>query len=249
MHPVFYEIFEKLPRVGPGNNEFTKIAYKILASYKGFSQSPKVLDIGCGTGVQTIQLAKLMDGKIIALDNHQAFLNTLKHQSKNEGVSNKIDCLQGDMGAMDFKNESFDLIWAEGSIFILGFERGLKEWHRYLKPAGFMALSEAFWFKPTPPQELKEFWAQLSPGLLDLEGALKVINKSGYSCVGHFRLPETCWIDFYNPIEEELKVFRKKYTNDAQAFEVIEFLGKEIEMYRKYSDYYGYIFFLLQKKE
>jgi len=33
---------------------------------------------------------------------------------------------------MDFPDESFDIIWAEGSTFIIGFERALREWRRLI---------------------------------------------------------------------------------------------------------------------
>lgn len=37
---------------------------------------------------------------------------------------------------MPFDAESFDLLWAEGSIFIIGLARGLKNFRACLKPGG-----------------------------------------------------------------------------------------------------------------
>ena len=39
----------------------------------------------------------------------------------------------------------------------------------------------------------------------------------------------------------------KKYTNNKEALTVIEEEENEIELYRKYSDYYGYEFYIMQK--
>ena len=250
MNHVFYEIFGQLPRVGPGNNESTRKAFKILTSGQKSPRYLNILDIGCGTGIHTIQLAKLIDGKITAIDNHQAFLDKLQRRLEKEGVVDKIVCLPGDMGAMDFEKESFNVIWAEGSIFILGFARGLKEWWKYLKPGGLMALTEIFWFKPAPPEELKAFLGQECPGMIGLEEAVAVIERSGYNLIDHFPLPEIAWwADYYRPLERLLEAFREKYRDNSEALGIIEHIQREIDMYRKYSDYYGYIFFMLGKKE
>ncbi len=63
----FYELFESLPRCGPGDNKSTRRAYHVL---KDVPQQPCILDIGCGPGVQTLELARVSNGRIVALDNH-----------------------------------------------------------------------------------------------------------------------------------------------------------------------------------
>lgn len=250
MNDVFYEIFDELPRVGPGNNESTRKAFKCLNPGSRLPRHSKLLDIGCGTGNHTLQLAKLFDGNITALDSHQAFMDKLQNRLEKEGVADKIDCVIGDMGAMNFEEESFNVIWAEGSIFILGLEKGLKEWRKFLAPGGLIALSDLFWFKPSPPEELKALWDQQCPWMVDLEGARKIVERSGYNLIDHFQVPENAWWDEYNnPLEKQLKVSRDKHRNNSEALGVIESLQTEIDMYRKYSDYYGYLFLMLEKRE
>lgn len=250
MEKFFYEIFEQLPRVGPGNNESTRKAFEIITSGAELPRHLNILDIGCGTGIHTIQLAKLINGKITAMDNHQAFLDKLQNRLDAEGVLDKIDCILGDMGSMAFEKESFDVIWAEGSVFILGFEKGLNQWRKYLKSGGYIALTEIFWFKPDPPAELKTYFDQICPGMLSQEEALRVTEKAGYRPIDFFQLPEIAWWDdLYRPLEEQLKVFREKYPDNPDALGTIDSFQMEIDMYRKYSDYYGYTFFILEKKE
>ncbi|MCK4765025.1 MAG: class I SAM-dependent methyltransferase [Candidatus Aminicenantes bacterium] len=247
MEQLFYQIFEQLPRVGPGNYDSTKKAFNILRHAKPLPENPKILDIGCGTGLHTVQLAKLSNGRITALDNHREFLDSLKQHAKAQGMADNIDCVPGDMGAMDFENRSFDIIWAEGSIFILGLENGLKLWKKYLKTGGMMALTDLFWLKPEAPGELKTFFDQISPGMMSREDAAQVIEACGYHCTGHFQLPGCAWWDdFYRPLENVLKDFREKYANNPEDMVIIEAFQKEIDMFRKYSDYYGYIFFILE---
>jgi ubiquinone/menaquinone biosynthesis C-methylase UbiE len=67
------------------------------------------LDVGCGPGMQTIELAKNTDGIIYALDNHDKFLDHLKNKAKKENLDNKIQMINGSMFTLDkyFKKEEF----------------------------------------------------------------------------------------------------------------------------------------------
>jgi ubiquinone/menaquinone biosynthesis C-methylase UbiE len=99
---------------------------------KDLPANPRILDIGCGPGMQTIKLAKLPNWLVDALDNHLPFLDQLNENAKKEGVSQKIRAAMGDTANLKFASESFDLIWSEGAIFVIGFEKGLREWRRLL---------------------------------------------------------------------------------------------------------------------
>jgi len=103
---IFFEIHKDLPREGPGSNECTRKAYSYLQE---LPPEPNILDIGCGPGAQTIELAKKTDGQIIALDNHVPFIEQLNHQAKSEGVENKIKIVEGSMFDMPFDEETFEL--------------------------------------------------------------------------------------------------------------------------------------------
>ena len=50
------------------------------------------------------------------------------------------------MDALPFQEEELDLIWSEGAIYNIGFERGMNEWNKFLKKNGFIAVTEASWF-------------------------------------------------------------------------------------------------------
>lgn len=243
MNHIFYEIFETLPRVGPGSKEATTRAFNTLTS-KG---DENILDIGCGTGIHTIQLATLTTGRITALDNHPGFLSKLEERVKEEGLADRIECVKGDMSAMEFEEASFDLIWAEGSIFIMGLANGLKEWKKFLKPSGSLALTDVFLYNPNPPAELRKFWDKTDPGILDTTGAKEVIREAGFKIIDRFCLPQSAWWeDFYTPLEEQLKHFRVKYADNPEGLGLIDSLQWEIDIFRKYNDLYGYIFFLLE---
>ena len=126
----FYELFSSLPRGGPGDNKSTRKAFAYL---KNLPSEPLILDIGCGHGMQTIELARISKGKIIALDNYQLFLDILIKKVKEEGFEKRIIIKNQSILEMDFKNDTFDIIWSEGAIFIMGFRNGLKKCNKLLK--------------------------------------------------------------------------------------------------------------------
>ncbi len=249
MDQLFYDIFERLPRVGPGDNDSTRKAFNILTSGRDLPEHLNILDIGSGTGIHTIQLAKLMEGKIIALDRHQPFIDKLQKRLEPEGVSEKIDCIKGDMAAMTFEKESFDIIWAEGSIFIMGVEKGLTEWKKFLRPGGLIAFTDIFWLKPDIPAELRDFFEEADPGMLSREEAVNVVERSGYNRIDHFCIPRSAWWNYLGPLEQQLNVFREKCKGKPEAEGLIARLQREIDLFREYPDYYGYVFFLLEKKD
>ena len=154
------------------------------------------------------------------------------------------------MDSLSFVTEELDLIWSEGAIYIIGFERGLKEWRKFLKPGGFIAVSEASWFTEDRPAEIEEFWENAYPEIDIIPHKVIQMQKAGYIPVAAFVLPEYCWTDnFYTPQVSAQEKFLKKYAGNKTAEEFIEYQRHEAGLYYKYKDYYGYTFYIGKKEE
>jgi SAM-dependent methyltransferase len=211
-------------------------------------ECPRILDIGCGPGGQTLELARQTGGTVIALDTHHPFLDELDVRASKAGLADKISTLNRSMFAMDFEPFSFDLVWAEGSIYIYGLEKALKDWSILLHHGGCMGITEAVWLRENHPQELSEFWQAAYPEMRHLSEVLDLIPSMGYELLGHFVLPESSWWEsYYTPLQSRIDQLRIQYTDDVDALAQLDEEEREIEIYRRYHDWYGYAFFIMQK--
>jgi len=240
-----YELCEALPRSGPGDNEFTRRAFNSIPQPQ---KHPFILDLGCGQGMQTIELAKISDGKIIALDNHQGFLDILMGQAKKQRLEEKIIPQNMSMLDMNFEEETFDIIWSEGALYFMGFQNGLKRCHQLLKDKGYLAVTELVYTVSDLPCAVVEYFGTEYPDIKNIAEKIETIKKEGFSLISNFTLPESAWLDnYYIPIENELSRLNKKYQGNEVALSVFEGFKHEVDFYRKYSKFYGYEFFVMQK--
>lgn len=175
--------------------------------------NPQILDVGCGTGVPTIKLAEISKGNITGVDNDTESLYILQKKIKSRGLDEKVQVIKESIYTMDFPEESFDIIWAEGSVFVMGFENSIKKWRRFLKPEGFIVIHD----------DNKE-----------KNKKLKSIKKHGYRLIKQFELShQVWWEEYYTPLEQLIKEFKHKYPDDS---ELINELNKDQrEIYESFS--------------
>lgn len=163
-------------------------------------------------------------------------------------MAGKVAFRLEDMRTVEFGEGSFDVIWSEGAICCMGFREGLEKCRRWLAPEGFLALTELCWLRPDVPPECRSYLQSLYPPVMDIDGNLSAITARGYRVADHFALPESAWTEEYHrPLEERLSVLRGRYAGDSDRLGMIEFIQAEIDGYRKYGQYYGYAFFVLQR--
>jgi cyclopropane fatty-acyl-phospholipid synthase-like methyltransferase len=250
-----HEIFSPaLPRLGAGDDASTEKALAmVLAAGSAAgddlgSRKLKVLDIGCGNGAPTIRLAKDISGTILAVDNHRPYLDELERRAGAAGVAAKIRTRCQDMHDLGTGEGSFDLVWSEGAIFITGFSAGLAAWRPRLGTGGMLAVSDMAWFRPGAPEECRGFFAAAYPAMTDVGANLAMIEACGYRRIGHFPLPESAWWDeYYGPLGTRLPALRERHAADPGKLEMLAAIQMEIDLYRKYSAYYGNVFYMMQR--
>ena len=189
---------------------------------------PHILDIGCGSGVPTMELARLSNGQIIGLDIEQSLLDKLVIKIEEAGLSDRVKTLKCSMFELDFPDESFDIIWAEGSIARIDFEKGLKEWRRFLKPNGFLVVHDE---------------------ITNITRKLEGVSSCGYDLLGHFTLPgDTWWTEYYGPWEKRIDEMRREHGDEPKALLELDKEQREIELFKANPGRYSSVFLIMQKR-
>ena len=248
--PFFYDIFDaSLPRLNAGDDASTAKALDILLALKPAPEGDlRILDIGCGNGAPTLQVARRTNGAITAIDNHQPFLDELQRRAALEGFSERIEVRLMDMKSLGPDMGTFDLIWSEGALFVMGFAEGLAACRSLLVTDGRLGVSELCWLRPDPPSECRSFFEAAYPPMVDIPANLAIIRNAQLEVVDHFTLPESAWRDsYYRPLETRLRMLRTEYPDDPERSEMMDSIQAEIDLYRKYSSYYGYVFYLMRR--
>jgi ubiquinone/menaquinone biosynthesis C-methylase UbiE len=146
---------------------------------------------------------------------------------KTNYPANNLTLVQGDIFKMDFPDESFDIIWAEGSISIIGFEQGLKKWRRLLRPGGFLVVH-----------------AQTRK----LSNKLEKMPDWGYKLLNIASIPEDAhWKEYYKPLEPRIKDLQAKYRNNPEALRILRKYQNEIDMVKRNPQKFSSAFYLMQK--
>lgn len=239
-----FELFGGLPRQGPGSAASTRRALNCIPE---LTSESRILDLGCGTGAQTLFLAKFSPGEIVAIDSHEPYVTVLNKQATELGVADRVIATEGDMRDLNFLNTSFDLIWCEGAIYNIGVETALKEWRRLLRYEGHLVFTEVCWIHSDPPEECRLFWEDEYPAIRHVKDLLEAIKTCSYEVLDHFALPKSdWWDDYYRPLQDKVDAFRATHVEDADAQQICDQCEREINVWLNYAAYYGYEFFVLR---
>ena len=244
---MIVDFFGRLNRQGRGSEQTTCQALNLVGK---LPQDAKVADLGCGSGGQTLTLATHTDGTIRGMDISPKLIDLFNARMKRHGYDDRVTGIVGSMAELPFEGEELDLIWAEGSIYNIGFRRGLNEWRKFLKTGGAIAVSEVSWLTPTRPEEINHFWHFHYAEIDTIPNKVKQMEDAGYTPQAHFIVPEDCWLDhFYKPMQACVTSFLEQYDYSETARQFAQNQLEEQNYYRKYKKYYGYVFYIGIKNE
>lgn len=243
--PEFFLVHRDLPREGPGCDAATLRALRRLPALPA---SPRVFDLGCGPGAQTLVLARALGTRVVAVDLHRPFLEQLELSARLAGLTDLVETRCADFGALGEPASSIDLIWCESAVFILGFAESIRCWRPMLRPRGLMVVSNAVWLVDDPPAEAVAHWGE-DPSIAGVRESVRRAEAEGMRVLDTFPLEPEGWWEYYRPLRRRVDELRASAGSNAALAPWLDATEREIATFERFSDAFGYQFFLLQNAD
>ncbi len=239
---LFLDVQLALPRNGPGSKAATQEIYGLL---RGLPEKPRVLDLGCGQAPEAFDLLEVCDGHITAVDLFEPFLDKASARAEAEGVGeDRLAFERGDIEALEYDAESFDLIWSEGAIYLMGFAEGLAAWQPFVKRGGFVVVSELTWLKTKRTPIAESYWGNAYPSMGTVASNRALAEAAGYEVIGTMILPLEAWREsYYGPMEKAIADARQRH-GPQPAYDEMD---DEITVFEKSAGDYSYVYYILKR--
>jgi serine/threonine-protein kinase HipA len=239
---AFFTLHHEMPREGPGSDAMTEQVARALPPLPDGA----ILDLGCGPGRQTLVLARVLRHSVVAVDTHRPYLERLAMAADHAGLSTLIETRQQSFFNLADEPGGVALIWAEGSIYIPGFVDGLRMWRPLLVPDGLLVASDVVWLTNDPPDEVRAFWESEGAEMRTVAEKRAQAEAEGYALLDTHALPREAWWDeYYAPLEARSNALRAEA--GPALTQVLDANDHEIDMWRRFGDSFGYVFFVLRK--
>ncbi len=236
------ELHLGLDRQGPGD---TDLARDILRQLPPLPPKPRIADLGCGTGAGALLLADHFQSSVLAVDTSSAFIEELSVRARNAGLDPLIHPIEADMAALDWPRASIDLLWSEGAVYSLGFERALRLWRPLLADDGIAVVSEMSWFIDEVPEPARTFWEAAYPTIASEDENTARAGRTGFRVLATRRLPSSAWwANYYDPLRT--RIAQVDPGDDRLLQTVIQNIEAEMELFQRCGNAYGYTFYVLR---
>jgi ubiquinone/menaquinone biosynthesis C-methylase UbiE len=204
-------------------NKYTWRAFESLPKM----QMPNILDIGCGTGVPTLEIAQLTKGTFLAIDNDENCILWFREKIKKLGLVNQINTIHGSALRVKLDENHYDLIIAEGFFNIIGFEKGLETFSKYLHSPGYFMIHD---------------------DCRDMEMKRILFKKYQLRLLEFFILDEEVWWnEYYSCLEKEIYRFGREHDNSKKSKKLFARELSEINWYKKDPSSFRSAYYVLQK--
>lgn len=243
---LLIDLHKNAQRQGPGSDATTATAIQLAGLDR--TTPLNIADIGCGTGAASLVLASHLNAQVTAVDLLPDFLDVLNERAKHAELSNRITTVTASMDDLPLADAEYDVLWSEGAIYNIGFTRGINDWKRHLKPGGVLVVSEITWMTFSRPPALHAHWTNEYPEIDLASTKLRQLEQHGYSPIGYFVLPPTCWLEhYYHPMQQRFEDFLTRHQHSAEAQAIVAAEQQEIDLYERYSAYYSYGVYIAKK--
>lgn len=235
----FFRAHDGLPRQAPGSDDTTRLLLRLAGP---LPPNPRILDIGSGPGSSSILLAQLTNGHVTAVDTHEPFLVEARARAARAGIAERVTTLNAPMDELPVPDGSIDLVWAEGSAYIMGFDAALTAWRRLLSDDGVLVATEAEWLTDAPAAQAHTFWSAGYPAMRTTGGNVSAAQRAGYDVRALYVLPDSDWAEYYDPLAANIATMR----TDGVPPEILTAIGEEIDIRTAHGRDYAYTGYVLR---
>ncbi len=236
-------LFGGMEKLGPGDDAHTLYVLRLLPR----QDFRLIVDAGCGSGRQTLAIARALGTPVHAVDTHQPFLDDLERRAEVRQVRELVRTHCMDMKDIPAAFPGMDLLWSEGAAYNIGFANALSVWAPAILPGGFVVVSELSWLdREAAPVAVRDFFRAGYPDMRAVQQNAELVTRAGFKLLGTHTLPREAWVEGYYDVLGP----RAKALLDHPSPSVRELAAetiKEIEVFEQAGDSYGYVFFLLQR--
>jgi 2-polyprenyl-3-methyl-5-hydroxy-6-metoxy-1,4-benzoquinol methylase len=133
--------------------------FRLMGDLRG----KKVLDVGCGDGINGVLMAKL-GAHVTGVDVSEESIALASRRARVNGVEDRVSFVQGAIEDLDLEPHSFDIVFGDAILHhvIPDLELVVRSCRKWVRPGGLVLLSEpvvlARWLRrfrlslPVPPE-------------------------------------------------------------------------------------------------
>lgn len=142
-----------------------RAATEQLLSRAAIEEGDKVLDVGCGVGTTAIAVSERFGADVTAVDIEPLMLQRAKEAVHVANADERVHIREGDILALEFPDDSFDVVIAEAVTMFVDRARAARELIRVCRPRGRVLATEFMWRRPPSEEAREAFLGQVCPGL------------------------------------------------------------------------------------
>ena len=208
---------------------------EVDAYLNGIELSGKtVLDIGCGVGGVDLHLLRKHDaGKVVGIDVEDNLIARCRDLAKKYNVTDKMEFIRVEPGALPFGEESFDIVTSKDSIIHIPDKAELAaDAYRVLKSGGWFVASDwlcGYEDKPSPEMQAYVDAEGLGFGLATAQAYRDALQTAGFIDVDTVDRNE--W--YRRRARAERDELAGKHFETLSALVDKEFLQHEIDVWDK----------------